>query len=113
MWPKISCTILLYSGPIIFKGILSEKMYNNFLTFYAIRIFCDPNLITCNENIEYADKLCVTFVIQFKRIYKTINISYNIHSLIHISADVKRLGVLDSFSAFPFENFIGNLKTKI
>jgi len=30
--------------------------------------------------------------------------------LIHLSADVKKFGPLDSFSAFPFESFLGRLK---
>ena len=37
-------------------------------------------------------------------------LGYNIHNLIHISADVERFGPLDSFSAFPFESFLGHLK---
>ena len=37
-------------------------------------------------------------------------LGYNIRNLIHISADVERFGPLDSFSAFPFENFLGHLK---
>jgi len=35
---------------------------------------------------------------------------YNVHGLIHLAADVKQFGPLDSFSAFPFESFLGRLK---
>ena len=35
---------------------------------------------------------------------------YNVHGLSHIAADVKTFGPLDSFSSFPFENFLGQLK---
>ena len=35
---------------------------------------------------------------------------YNVHGLIHIAEDVKRFGPLDSYSAFPFENYLGHLK---
>ncbi|EFN71277.1 hypothetical protein EAG_00102, partial [Camponotus floridanus] len=33
----------------------------------------------------------------------------NVHSLIHLPTDVKKYGQLDNFSAFPFENFLGQL----
>lgn len=32
---------------------------------------------------------------------------YNVHSLIHLTADVDRFGPLDAFSAFKYENFLG------
>ncbi len=32
------------------------------------------------------------------------------HSLIHLNKDVKNLGLLDTFSAFPFENYLQELK---
>ena len=35
---------------------------------------------------------------------------YSVHGLIHIAEDVKRFGPLDSYSAFPFENYLGHLK---
>ncbi|KAL4710986.1 hypothetical protein ACJJTC_017951 [Scirpophaga incertulas] len=35
---------------------------------------------------------------------------YNVHVLIHLQDDVNLLGQLDNFSAFPFENYLGQLK---
>lgn len=39
--------------------------------------------------------------------------SHNIHVAIHLADDVKKYGSLDSFSAFPFENFMQALKKNI
>lgn len=38
---------------------------------------------------------------------------YNVHSLIHLTADVDRFGPLDAFSAFKYENFLGIIKRKL
>ncbi|CAN7951661.1 unnamed protein product, partial [Ixodes pacificus] len=38
---------------------------------------------------------------------------YNVHSLVHLAQDVRTFGPLDSFSAFPFENYLGQLKRLI
>lgn len=39
--------------------------------------------------------------------------SHNVHGLIHIADDYERFGPLDNISAFPFENFMKNLKKKL
>ena len=104
----------MYTGAIIFRGLLPDKMYENFITLmFLVRILCDEELIRDKEMLDYARSLCVLFVKQFKKIYKELNITYNIHSLIHIVENVERLGILDSFSAFPYENCLGNIKRRI
>lgn len=37
--------------------------------------------------------------------------SYNVHSLIHVVEDVKHHGALETYSAFPFENYLGQIKS--
>lgn len=106
--------ILFYTGIIIFKDIIKKEMYQNFLILmYIMRILSDVTLVSDAEMLAYARKLCYTFVKQFKKIYKTINVSYNVHSLLHLVDDVERLGVVDSFSAFPFESSLGNLRRRL
>lgn len=43
-------------------------------------------------------------------LYGPTFISYNIQNLIHIADDCDRLGALDSFSAYVFENHLGVIK---
>ena len=107
-------SLILYTGAVICKDLLSNKMYENFLTLmYIVRILCDEHLVDDKDMLDYARNLCILFVKQFRKIYKRLNVTYNVHSLIHIVDDVERLCVLDSFSAFPYENCLGNIKSRI
>ena len=38
---------------------------------------------------------------------------YNVHGLVHLASDAQHLGPLDSYSAFPFESFLGRLKKMV
>ena len=70
---------------------------------YAIRIFCDPEFVADETSVAYGEKLCIAYVQQYSTIYR-LNTVYNVHSLIHLDDDVRRYGVLDSVSAFPYES---------
>lgn len=43
-------------------------------------------------------------------LYGKDNTIYTVHNLIHLSDDAKQFGPLDSFSTFPFENYLHSLK---
>lgn len=57
--------------------------------------------------IEYAENLLDSFIVQFCNIFGEDYITYNVHSLIHLSDDARKFGSLDSVSAFKFESFLG------
>lgn len=38
---------------------------------------------------------------------------YNVYSLVHLSKECRNRGTLDSFSAFPYENFLGVIKSQL
>ena len=59
---------------------------------------------------DYANDLLVKFVKDVAVLYGRDVLVYNVHSLIHIAADVEKLGCLQDFSAFPFESMLGQLK---
>ncbi|CAG7733620.1 unnamed protein product [Allacma fusca] len=100
---------LLYSGPVVLKDILLKNCYQNFLCLHvSVTILCCP--IKIKQYLQYARSLLVYFVKTFIAIYGEQNTTYNIHNLIHISDDAEMLGVLDSFSAFRFENKLGQIK---
>ncbi|XP_072142708.1 uncharacterized protein [Dermacentor andersoni] len=100
---------LLYLGPCVLRGILSKNLYNHFLILHtAITILSSPSL--CREYCSYAKELLVCFVSSFQSHYGKHTLSYNVHSLVHLADDVLRYGPLDSFSAFPAENFMHHLK---
>jgi len=60
--------------------------------------------------LGYAHELLLMFVQQASVLYGMGFVVYNVHSLSHVVDDVKRFGVLDNISAFPFENHLRYLK---
>jgi len=106
--------LLLYSGPFILKNILSNEVYENFITLHvAISILCSKRYCYQKKWLNYAQNLIECFVKQYGIIYGKHNISYNIHGLLHLVDDVENYGSLDYFSTFKFESYLGHLKKKI
>ncbi|XP_043269840.1 uncharacterized protein [Venturia canescens] len=94
---------LLFSGPVVLKGILSDELYKHFLILHTVmRIVTSAN--PTKEQLLYARLSLRTFVIQSERLYGTTFLSYNVHGLLHLVDDVETLGPVDSYSAFPYEN---------
>ena len=105
-------TFLLYTGPVVLKKILTKELYTHFLKLHvAMRILLNPFL--CIDQNQLASDLLREYVTQAPVLYGEEFMSYNVHSLIHLSSDALRYGHLDRISAFPFENLLGNLKRKI
>ena len=103
---------LLYTGPVILLGKVSERVYRNFLLF-AVAIYCLSSDSYSNSHCQYAGDLLRIFVEEFGSIYGRDMLVYNVHCLVHLADDVKRFGSLDRFSAFPFESFLGKLKRMV
>lgn len=105
---------LLYTGVFLMKDILPKDRYRHFLRLsFAIRILCDVNDAKDPGMIKKANVQLHKFVTDFKKLYPTCNITYNIHSLLHICDDVTIYGNLDSYSAFKFENYLQMIKKKV
>lgn len=105
-------SFLLYSGPVVLKSILPDVYYNHFLCLHvAISILCSK--LHQPKYIKYAEQLLIYFVKSFGTLYGTQSISYNVHSLIHLAADSANFGVLDNFSTFKFENYLGKIKRQL
>lgn len=111
---------LLYVGPIVLKNILSEQKYNHFLEFHcAMRILLNPILCKEQELRQYAKALLKHFVHSTAILYDKDFISHNFHNNIHIVNDADYfVDKLDNFSlhtvsAFPFKNYMQNIKRKV
>ncbi len=100
---------LLYSGPLVLQGLLENSKMEHFLCFHvATRILMNPESTT--SQINHAGKLLNYFVGKFGEIYGAHHLVYNVHSLIHLAQEcIFQRGTLDTFSAFPFENYLGVL----
>lgn len=104
--------LLLYLGPAVLQYFLSKSHMIHFNALNcAVRILCDPR--ECIRNNRYAQDLMIFFVDNMELLYGKETLIYNVHNLIHISTDVLNHGPLDSFSCFPFENFLQKIKLMI
>jgi len=89
--------------PVVTYNILKQEEYTHFLLLHvAIRILISASPFEAYLN--FADCALQKFVIRSEHLYGPIFTFYNIHGLIHLINDVRRLGPLDSFSVFPYEN---------
>jgi hypothetical protein len=69
---------------------------------------CSKSLI--DVYIDFAHEALQYFVDHFGDIYGQQTVVYNVHSLNHLASDAKRYGVLDDFSCFEYESFLGVVK---
>lgn len=84
--------------------------YQHFMALsIAVRILCSNQ----KDLYHYAHSLLTYFVENFEVFYGRENLSYNVHNLIHLLADVQKFGPLDNFSAFQYETALFKLKTKL
>ena len=96
---------LLYTGPIVLQGSLLEKFYEHFLMLF-VTIYCLSSPLFVDNYCQYADQLLKAFVKEMGGLYGKNQYVYNIHSLVHLAEDVSKYGILDLFSAFPFESYL-------
>lgn len=101
---------LLYVGPVVLKDVLPIALYENYMLFHcAITILCSIKHIN-KIGIDFAHELLVMFIKHSQDVYGLQFLIYNVHMLCHLCDDVRLYGVLDNYSAFPFENYLGSLK---
>ena len=109
-------TFLLYTGMVVTKKPFVDankiEVYNNFVELIcAIRILSNPKM--CTERNALAEKILRNFFLSCMKIYGKEFMSYNVHALLHLHSDAKRYGPLDDFSAFPFENYLQEVKRMV
>ncbi|KAJ8671356.1 hypothetical protein QAD02_002615 [Eretmocerus hayati] len=100
---------LLYSGPIILRGLLKNNFYNHFILLHvSFRILCSDYFKTKNDTAKvYLEK----FVQAAPLLYGRRFMSINAHNLLHIVDDTINMGCnLSKLSAFPFENCLKKLR---
>lgn len=83
-------SFLLYTGPIVLRGRQKKKFYLHFHS--AIRFLISSE--TCFIYNDLTNTLLRTFVDVYSNLYGREYISYNVHSLIHLSNFVKTTGHL-------------------
>ena len=105
-------SFLLYTGPACLKGRVPTPIYDNFMLLsVAMTILLSVTLV--GDKADFAHTLLLAFVKHCSEVYGREYVGYNMHALVHLSAQTEKYGVLDNVSCFPFENFLGQLKHMI
>lgn len=104
--------ILLYAAPVIFKDFLTAEEYTHFLAFHcACRILADSEY--CFTYNNYAQKLINYYVENLPSLYSNSELTPNAHYATHLAQEVLRHGPLESFSNYPYENYLFQIKQLI
>jgi hypothetical protein len=106
-------TFLLYAGPLALKGILSDKLFEHFMLLHCAIYILISDSAYDKEWVLYAGHLLKIFVSRIQELYFKEFYVFTVHTLLHLHLDVLKLGPLDNFSAFPFENGMQFLKSMI
>lgn len=100
--------ILIFYGPVVFRGILATLYYKHFLLLSeAIFILLMESISV--EQIDHAEKLLWNFCSQMANLYGERYETANVHLLVHLADSVKALGPLWTHSCFHFEDKNGYL----
>lgn len=107
-------TILLYSGMVIFKDVLDNRIYTHFLKLcLAVRLCYCKTYVKQKNCLSLARKLFSEFCTNYVTIYGEDSIVSNIHNVIHIVDDVEYCGPLNDVSTYPFENYLREIKSNV
>lgn len=101
-------TFLLYLGPVILKDNINSEAYQNFLSF-----FCAITICSCYKyliHLDAAHALLINYIEVFINIYGINSVVSNIHNLCHLTEEVSRFGPLPTFSTYPFESKLFQIK---
>ena len=107
--------LLLYTGPLVFKGIFHKDHYQHFLALHvAMSILLNENDEIRNFYLNFAKELLVFFVMNADKFYGDTFVVYNVHALLHLHEDAEHFNCsLNQVSAFKFENYMQQLKRRV
>ncbi|XP_057668135.1 uncharacterized protein LOC130901070 isoform X1 [Diorhabda carinulata] len=104
---------LVYLGPLVLKDIVDLAIYENFLALhFSVSILLSQSHIE-KFKIPFVRNIINVFIKHSKSLYGLEFMVYNVHLMSHLCDDVDLLGKLDNFSTFPFENYLGEIKSLI
>jgi hypothetical protein len=98
---------LLYTGPVVLRNTLKPQAYSSFLKLHVA-----TRLLYRKFDLDFADSLLSSFVQDFGTVFPEKSLTYNIHNLLHIRADVETYG-LESISNYKFENYMQIIKNRL
>jgi hypothetical protein len=104
-------TLLLYLGPVVFRNILQGDVFSHFICLHTAIYILVSDLYS--DLYNQAHRCLEMFINKMGDLYGENSLTYNVHILLHLTEFVRKHGPLDNFSAFPFENYLNQLKHRI
>ena len=93
---------LYYLAPALLDEILEKEFYEHFLLYVTfIRILTQKKI--SKEDIADSRILIDYFLRSFKKYYGKENLTYKLHSHVHLPTQVENFGPLNEITCFPFE----------
>lgn len=103
--------LLCFSLPI-FHDIMNEKYFDHHvLLIHALTILMASSI--SEADLQKAQRCLQKYVKDFKDLYGELNMTCNLHQLLHLVETVRKFGPLWVSSCFPFENLNGILKSLV
>lgn len=95
--------LLLYTAPAVFKDVFDDDYYQHLMILHSVmRLLVSVD--TPREMYTFCQSALETYVTLCEQLYGQQFLSYNVHGLLQLVADVELLGEMDSFSVFCYEN---------
>lgn len=104
-------TFLCYVAVVLLKDFLNASEYEHFLKFFCATSICLTD--SYKAYLPKASELFKDFIEESIEIYGDHTVTSNMHNLCHITDEVERFGNLNSINAYPFENELYRIKTRI
>jgi hypothetical protein len=96
-------SLLLFFGPVVFRGLLYALYYNHFLLLSEAVFILLMDSISVKQ-IDHPEKLLLNFCSQIADLYGERYQTANMHFLVHLADSVRDLGPLWTHSCFHFED---------
>lgn len=105
-------TFLLYGGDELIASYgFSEDVSSIFRKFsLGVRLLSDAK--TCHDRNKLAADCLNEYLKELGTFFGDHHVKLAVHQLSHLADDVRRLGPLDTYSAFPFENALKTMKVR-
>ncbi|KAJ1524667.1 hypothetical protein ONE63_011150 [Megalurothrips usitatus] len=113
-WKAVEARMLaVYVAPFL-KEFMSPRHYRHLLSIHcAVRLLSAEDVQARPDDIDLAECLIRDFVRRGDILFGKGWRVFAVHNLLHMVDDVRRFGALDSYSAWPFENFQRKVRSMV
>lgn len=99
---------LVYLGPVVLRDVLPKDVYEHILLLFVAVTICSCEIY--DEYLDQAGNMFQEYIELYTVLHGDHSISSNVHNVGHIIDDVKKFGILQRISSYPFENLLFKIK---